>query len=518
MLFRDLNLQKDLLRGIEDAGLVECTPVQDEALGYALQGRDVLVQSQTGTGKTAAFLISLFQLMSGDEAGSRDKALIVAPTRELAVQIQEEARLLGVHLPFTIECIYGGVGYGRQEQMLREGIDIMVATPGRLIDFARQGKLNLRDVGYLVIDEADRLFDMGFLPDLRKIMRMMRPRESRQTMLFSATLSYTARHLASDYMREPAEVEIEPEQVTVDNVEQELYHVGQKEKMNLLLGLLARYEPSNCLLFVNMKHVAEEVAKRLKYNGYNCAYLSGDLSQSRRQTAIERFKTGETPVLVATDVAARGLHVDELELVVNYDLPEWSEYYVHRIGRTARAGCSGKAITLACEQYVEGLAAIEKFIGMKIPVVHAGDELYVEDKSAGRVAKSRRPRRGGNGRSSGGRDHGRGQRRGGRGQSRRQGSGGSSRSRSGKGGGGGGQRKQSHQGSRTHSSENRGQFHKRHRRSKGRRERDQQTQQPARESASRKQSDNASHKPAQGTQKKRKTSLFRKFMGIVGKR
>jgi ATP-dependent RNA helicase RhlB len=376
--------------------------VQAEALQYSLQGKDVLVQSQTGTGKTAAFLVSLFQLMLTDKSEMRDQALVIAPTRELALQIEKEALLLGVHLGLSIGSFYGGTGYDKQERMLREGVDILIGTPGRLIDFARKGRINFAGMGFLVIDEADRLFDMGFYQDLRRMLRRMRKPQQRQTMLFSATLAFKAQLIASQHMNEPQSVTIAPEQVTVDNVHQELYHVGKREKMNLLLGLLKRETPSNSLFFVNRKFVAERLTKRLKVNGYACECLTGDIAQNKREERIERFKRGDLPFLVATDVASRGLHVEGLDLVVNYDLPEDTESYVHRIGRTARAGKSGKAITLACEEYVEALSSIEKYIGMKIPVAVADEELFVKDQSAG--MDLRRPRRDGGGR--GGRSSG----------------------------------------------------------------------------------------------------------------
>ena len=404
MLFSELNLDKNLLRGIEEAGYSTCTPIQQETFTHTLTGRDILAQSQTGTGKTAAFLISLYQQMLSDDQRPSDKALIIAPTRELVNQVEEEARLLGLYLPFATGAFYGGVGYHKQEQLLKDGVDIFVATPGRLLDFVQKGYIDLHSMGYLVIDEADRLFDMGFLPDVRRILRRMRPPAQRQTMLFSATLCYAARHLASEHMNNPAEVEIASQVMTVDKVDQELYHVGHVEKLRLLLGLLKREAPTNCMIFTNMKSTAERLAQRLEMNGYRCEYLTGDLPQNRRQRTVDQFKNGEFPVLVATDVAARGLHIDELSLVVNFDLPEDSEVYVHRIGRTARAGKSGKAISLACEESVEALPAIQKLIGMRIPVVHADEELYLEDVSKGKSTARRSGTRDGNRRGSGGRD------------------------------------------------------------------------------------------------------------------
>ena len=398
MQFSEFNLSSDLQKGIEEAGYAECTEVQQETLVHTLAGKDVFVQSQTGTGKTAAFLISLFELIKrGTEP---EKALIISPTRELAVQIAEEAKLLSLYLDFNIVTMYGGVSYNKQLQAIADGIDLLIGTPGRLIDMSNRRMLNLHQFNYVVIDEADRMFDMGFVHDIQTILHKLPSRESRQTMLFSATLTPAVKHLASGSMKAPVEVHIVSQNVTVDAINQMVYHVGSAEKMSLLLGLLKKFTSGRALIFVNMKHIAEELAERLKGNGYDAEYLTGDLAQGQRQRRIDRFKNNELPLLIATDVAARGIHVDDLELVINYDIPMHSENYVHRIGRTARAGKSGNAITLACETFVEFLAPIEKFINMKIPSTVAEDELYVPDLTAGK--QFRRSRR-----SSGSGDSGR---------------------------------------------------------------------------------------------------------------
>jgi ATP-dependent RNA helicase RhlB len=391
--FTTLQLHEQLLQGIIEAGFSHCMPVQTETFVHTLTGRDVYVQSQTGTGKTAAFLVTIFQRMSHQEPDQRSKALIIAPTRELAVQIEEEARLLGRHMDVRIGCFYGGVNYVKQEKLLQGGLDIMIGTPGRLIDFNQQGKINFHDIGTLVIDEADRLFDMGFLPDLRKILKKLPSRDKRLTMLFSATLDYRVRELAWEYMNDPAEIEIVSEQVTVDGITQELYHVGSEEKMSLLLGLLAREKPENALIFTNTKHMAVEVAKRLELNGYPCEYIMGDLPQHQRLKVIEGIKNKQIRFLVATDVAARGLHIDDLSLVVNYDLPAEAENYVHRIGRTARAGKTGKAVSLACDRFVYGLEAIEAYVKRKLPIMWPDSELFAEDKSAGQRLNIEKPQR-----------------------------------------------------------------------------------------------------------------------------
>jgi ATP-dependent RNA helicase RhlB len=388
MHFHEFPLDERILRGIQDAGFTRCTQVQEAALGHCLEGKDVCVQSQTGSGKTAIFLLTIFQRLMNMPGR---KALIITPTRELAVQVEREAECLGRHLDYHTACIYGGVGYKSQEQQLKLGADIIVGTPGRLLDLHRSGRLPFKDIGILVIDEADRLFDMGFIADLRKMLRAMPPVQKRQTMLFSATLSFLVKELAWQYMNEPVEIEIAPERPTVDTVTQELYHVGNEEKMALLLGLLQREKPRNCMIFTNMKSTAEIVARRLKLNGLDCEFITGDLPQKRRIEIIDALKTGKTPILVATNVAARGLHVDELDLVINYDLPEDCEDYVHRIGRTARVGREGKAISLACENYVYALEAIERYIHMKIPVVWPDESLFVEDRSEGDRRARRRP-------------------------------------------------------------------------------------------------------------------------------
>ena len=381
MKFSKFGLDERILKGIEKAGFTGTTLVQSETFKHSLKGKDVLVQSQTGTGKTAAFLISLFQLMLTREDLKGKKALILAPTRELALQTEKEARLLGQFLDVKIGCFYGGVGYNQQDKLLQEGVDIVIATPGRLMDYGNSGKILFKDFGYLIIDEADRMFDMGFLPDLRRIMKKMIPASRRVSMLYSATLSHRVKNLAWEYTNEPVEINMSPEQVTVDNIKQTLYHVGAKEKMSLLLGILKNHDPENVLFFTNTKQSAVNVAARLTGNGYECDYIIGDLPQNRRTKIIENIKSGKLKYLVATDVAARGLHINDLDMVINFDIPEDYENYVHRIGRTARAGKSGVAITLACEKFVYGLDAIEQYIKMKIPVEWISDELLVKDES-----------------------------------------------------------------------------------------------------------------------------------------
>jgi len=389
MNFSDFKLHPDLQKGISEAGYETCMPVQEQALIHAFgaQGanpsQDLYVQSQTGTGKTAAFLIIIFQRMLTEEALFKRKALIMAPTRELAVQIEEEAKMLGKYLPFKMGAFYGGVGYAQQEKLLRDNAQILVGTPGRVLDLNKSGKMNLMEISFLVLDEADRMFDMGFYPDLRKLIKVVPSSERRQTMLFSATLNAWVKNLAWEYTKTPFEIDIEPETVTVEEITQVLYHVPSGEKMTLLLGILKREQPESAIIFCNTKKHTEIVAKRLKMNGYTCEFIIGDLPQVKRLKIIDNVKSGKIKMLVATDVAARGLDIESLAMVINYDLPVEAENYVHRIGRTARAGKTGKAITLASEQDVYELPAIERYIGKKIPSEMAMNEHYEEDKSAG---------------------------------------------------------------------------------------------------------------------------------------
>jgi ATP-dependent RNA helicase RhlB len=383
MKFTELSLPEDIQRGIRDAGFSDLMPVQEETLKQSLKGKDVAVQSQTGTGKTAAFLITIFYHFLNKNSGKNRKALIVTPTRELAIQIEQDAKLLGKHLNLSIGSFYGGVGYFQQEKLLKQGTDMIIGTPGRLLDFNDQRKVSFKDIGFLVIDEADRMFDMGFLPDIRKIIRRSSSRSERQTMLFSATLDIKTSELAREFMNDPVSVRIRPQDVTVDKITQVMYHVSRKEKINFLLGVLKKEAPKNALIFTNMKLDTVQVAGHLNYNGYRCQHISGDLNQKKRLSALEKFKSGEVPFLVATDVAARGLHIEDLEMIINYDLPGDSENYVHRIGRTARAGKSGKAITIACDKYIPNLDAIETFLNCKIPVEFAPDDMFLPSLSQG---------------------------------------------------------------------------------------------------------------------------------------
>ena len=380
MKFSELFLNEDLQRGIDGAGYTECTPVQQQVLQVSLEGRDLYVQSQTGTGKTAAYLITIIQQMV---ALNHEKvALVMAPTRELAVQIQEEAVRLCKFTGLTCESFFGGVGYDKQIAALKRGIDIIVGTPGRVIDLNQGGQMDLDTVAFLVIDEADRMFDMGFYPDLRTLIKVLPPSSKRQTMLFSATLNSYVKNLAWEYTKNPFEIAIEPENVTVDEIDQRLFHVSSGDKMRLLLGIMKREKAQSTLVFCNTKKTCEIISKRLRLNGIENEYIIGDLPQKKRLAIMDNFKAGKVSCLVATDVAARGIDVSDLELVINYDLPGEAENYVHRIGRTARAGKTGKAVSFCSEQDVYSLLPIERYVGKSIPSEVAEESLLVDDKSA----------------------------------------------------------------------------------------------------------------------------------------
>ncbi|MBR1639558.1 MAG: DEAD/DEAH box helicase [Treponema sp.] len=392
MEFTEFGLDERLLKGIEAAGYVTCTPVQEQVIkaskaAEGAKGPDLYVQSQTGTGKTCAYLVAVIcEMIKAENAGK--KCLILAPTRELAVQIEEEAKVLVGTSGLKAFSVYGGVGYEKQIAALKKGVDIVIGTPGRVIDLNEGGNLDLSNAHFCVIDEADRMFDMGFYDDLRKILKKLPEAESRQTMLFSATLNTYVKNLAWEYTRDPVEITIEAENITVSEIQQELLHVSSDEKMKLLVGILKHENPESAIIFCNTKRSCEVIAKRLVINEIQAEFMIGDLPQSKRLQILKKFKAGEIKILVATDVAARGIDVDDLAMVINYDLPVEAENYVHRIGRTARAGKTGKAYTFCSEQDVYNLPAIERYIEMQIPATVAYPEQMEEDKSAGMYIKT----------------------------------------------------------------------------------------------------------------------------------
>jgi ATP-dependent RNA helicase RhlB len=421
MDFASLDLPAPVMQGIREAGFVTATPIQEAALPLALRGKDVAGQSQTGTGKTAAFLIAAFTRLLRSPAPpppagtGAPRVLIIAPTRELVVQIEADARLLGRFTPFRIHAVYGGIDYAKQREALAAGCDLLVGTPGRLIDYHKQRVWSPRHVAVLVIDEADRMFDMGFIADLRFILRRLPPHEKRQSFLFSATLSFRVLELTWEFMNNPTQITIMPQQKTAERVEQLLLHVGRDEKFPLLLGLLKREGGDRILIFTNTREEARRLEDRLTRNGYATRALTGDVDQKKRLKVLNDFKEGRLPVLVATDVASRGLHIEAVSHVVNWDLPQDALDYVHRIGRTARAGAGGKALSLVDEASALYLEPIEKFIGQKIPVEWADDDLFVPEikptaEERRRFAEERRARLEARGRfgDRGRRDHGRG--------------------------------------------------------------------------------------------------------------
>ncbi len=401
--FQSLGLHPTLLSSLEKMGFDYCTPIQAQTLPLALAGSDIAGQAQTGTGKSAAFLLATMHKLLTERGGGpagQPRAFMLAPTRELALQIHADAVLLGADTGLRLAVCFGGTGYDSQRQAISDGIDILIGTPGRLIDYYKQDVYSLKYIEVVVLDEADRMFDLGFIDDIRYVLKRMPPPAKRRNYLFSATLSHRVLELAYEHMNSPTKIEIEPEQVTAERVRQTLIHVSNDDKLRLLIGLLRHHAPVRTLVFVNTKRGAELVEATLKVNGFEAATISGDVPQNKRMRLLEDFKEGRLPILVATDVAARGLHIPAVSHVINFDLPQDAEDYVHRIGRTARAGESGDAISLCCETYVYSLPDIERYIGARIPVQQAEDEWMPKDFVRGRVAPSnfdRRPRPGGGG-------------------------------------------------------------------------------------------------------------------------
>jgi ATP-dependent RNA helicase RhlB len=429
--FSNLELSETILQSLKDAGFHQCTPIQDKTLPLALRGIDVAGQAQTGTGKTAAFLLATFQYLLNDEAGSLDdddvdedysyddddddetddviekaivkpiknktinypRAIILAPTRELAIQIHKDALLLSKRLNLSFALVYGGTDYQKQLAKVKANVDIIIGTPGRIIDFYRQNVFTLNHIKVMVLDEADRMFDLGFIKDIRYLLRRMPPPDQRLNMLFSATLSYKVTELAYEHMNTPVLVKIETEEVTSKAIRQSAYCPANDQKIPLLLGILKHDQPLRSIIFVNTKRCAEELDATLNANGYKTAALSGDVPQEKRQKLLQSFQQNEISLLIATDVAARGLHIPDVSHVINYDLPQDVEDYVHRIGRTARFGASGEAISFICEDYAYSMPDIEEFIGQKIPVKAIDKELLAEVIKPERIHREFRPAR-----------------------------------------------------------------------------------------------------------------------------
>lgn len=381
-VFESFDLHPSLLAGLNDTGFIRCTPIQALTLPIALMGGDIAGQAQTGTGKTAAFLVAvlnrlltkpaLIERKSGDP-----RAVILAPTRELAIQIEKDFRTIGRHTGLTSALVYGGVDYDKQREMLKNGVDIVIATPGRIIDYLKQHVVSFRAVDVCVLDEADRMFDLGFIKDVRFLMRRMPPPDQRQGMLFSATLSHRVLELAYDHMNSPEKVTAETETVTADRVRQVVYFPATEEKIPLLLNLLGKLDEHRSIIFINTKAMAERLTRALERQGHRVATLSGDVPQAKRERLLARFQKGDIELLVATDVAARGLHIPAVTHVFNFDLPQDAEDYVHRIGRTARLGAEGDAISFACDRYAMGLPDIEAYIEQKIPTAPVSAEMLI---------------------------------------------------------------------------------------------------------------------------------------------
>jgi len=410
--FSNLELSEIILNGLKDAGFDHCTPIQDRALPISLRGKDIAGQAQTGTGKTATFLLATFQHLINDgmddepetdedellvdmdaiiqapktkpsvtaknESVKNPRAIILAPTRELAIQIHKDAVLLAKYLDLKFALIYGGTNYQKQLDSVKSNVDIIIGTPGRIIDFYRQNAFTLDNVQVTVMDEADRMFDLGFIKDIRYLLRRMPSPDKRLNMLFSATLSYKVTELAYEHMNNPVLIRIETEQVTSKSIQQSAYCPSNEQKIPLLIGILNQYKPQRSIIFVNTKRCAEHLDDTLNANGYKTAALSGDVPQEKRQQLLADFQENKITLLIATDVAARGLHIADVSHVFNYDIPQDVEDYVHRIGRTARFGASGEAISFICEQYAYSMPDIEDYIGEKIPVKAIPKELLAD--------------------------------------------------------------------------------------------------------------------------------------------
>ena len=380
--FSSLPIHAAIQEALEDNRLTHTTPIQEKTLPLTLSGHDVMGLAQTGTGKTAAFLISLYHYLLTNPVHPKAKgpwAIVLAPTRELAVQIKKDADQIGAYTGLNSLAIYGGVSMEHQRNLLENApIDIIIGTPGRIIDLYKQKVIRLKNIEVCVLDEADRMFDLGFIDDVRYLLRQMPPAHERLNLLFSATMAQKVQELAYEYFNAPEAVSIESEHATADNITQILYHTARHEKTPLLIGLLNRDKPARSMIFLNTKRDLERLSIVLEANGYPNAALSGDIPQKKREKIIKDFQSGAVNIVVATDVAARGLHIPDITHVFNYDLPQVAEDYVHRIGRTARAGASGTAISFACEEYVYSLPEIEHYIHNKLPVTPLDEELLAD--------------------------------------------------------------------------------------------------------------------------------------------
>ncbi len=397
--FHDLGLPVQVMHAIADLGFQYCTPIQAEILPSTLRGKDAFGRAQTGTGKTAAFLITILTRFHAEPAEKRRKpgaprALVLAPTRELVMQIVAEAEALSKYSPFHIAAVFGGMDYEKQRRQLVENqIDMVIATPGRLLDFQRKRQISLNQVEILIIDEADRMLDMGFIPDVSRIISSTPPKTKRQTMLFSATLTPAVTRMAAQWTRDPLSVEIEPTQVAADSVEQVVYITTAEEKFNLLYNYITQKNLQQLIVFCNRRDETRLLTEKFVQYRINCAVLSGDVPQKQRVRTLEDFKLGKIRVLVATDVAGRGIHIEGMDHVINYTLPRDPEDYVHRIGRTGRAGSSGTSLSFACEDDSFYIPAIEEYMGRELICLRPPEELLAPIAAPPLQKKKRRPRR-----------------------------------------------------------------------------------------------------------------------------
>ncbi len=416
--FDQLGLHPDLIKALDDLGYENCTPIQAASLPLLIQGQDIAGQAQTGTGKTAAFLLAAMHdlLCLPETAGRRrcdPRVLVMAPTRELAVQIYNDGLQLAKYCGLKLAVVYGGAGYDEQRRQIEQGVDILIGTTGRLIDYYKQGVYGLEAIDVVILDEADRMFDLGFIADIRYLLRKMPPPHDRLNMLFSATLSQRVLELAYEHLNNARHVRVEAEQVTGARITESLYYPSNDERIPLLLGLFDTLKPDRAIVFSNTRRGSEEVWAHLAASGINAGLLTGDVPQKKRLAILDQLKAGELACLVCTDVAARGLHVEGITHVFNYDLPDDAEDYVHRIGRTARAGASGIAISFASEDTAINLPAIEQYIGHKIPTETYDSELLREPVSARHMLqrsaaqRDSRPRARRSGSGGGGRPRGR---------------------------------------------------------------------------------------------------------------
>ena len=381
--FSALNLDPRLLASLKQLEFNYCTPIQATSLPLLLEQKDVSGQAQTGTGKTLAFLLACAQKLLQSKLPTlpgRPRTLIMAPTRELAIQIHKDAEVLLADLPLQLAICYGGKAYEQQKRQFDQPVDILIGTPGRLIDFFKQKLFDLKSIEVMILDEADRMFDMGFIADVRFMLRRLPEPEKRLNMLFSATMAQKVMELAYEHMNEPQLIKIDADTPAVERIEQSVYHPANHEKIPLLLGLIARLKPQRSIIFANTKHVTIRIWEYLEGNGISAAIISGDIHQNKRESLLKKFHDGEYAILVATDVASRGLHIPDVTHVFNYDLPDQGEDYVHRIGRTARAGKSGSAISFACEDYAMNLIDIETYTRLTIPTISISNDMLVEPK------------------------------------------------------------------------------------------------------------------------------------------